>query len=163
MAKRKRSGGGGRFFQLHHYMMDTEAWASLSAADQAIYVAVGRLYDGSNNGCLFLSVRDAAKCAHCNKDTAGKSLARLVERGFLEVATPSGFSRKDRVATEWRLTAFRCDKTGALPSRAFRAWRPEVQTTVRNQATTVPSFRAVSARKGSHGPLVSDRQAVFGR
>jgi len=142
-------------------MLDSAAWLSLSAQDQAVYLAILRVYNGANNGFLARSVRDVASLAHVNKDTAGRCLERLVERGFIETMVPGGFSRKTRHATEWRLTAFACNKTGQKGSRAFRYWRPEIQNTVRNQTTAVPSLRTVEGSKEAHGPLVSDRQAPF--
>ena len=157
--KKGRSTGGPSFCQLHHDMLDSAAWLSLSAQDQAVYIAVLRVYNGTNNGFLARGVRDLAVAARINKDTAGRCLERLVERGFIETVVPGGFSRKTRHATEWRLTAFTCNKTGRKGSRAFKDWQPEIQNTVRNQATTVPSFRTVDGSKTGHGPLVSDRRA----
>jgi hypothetical protein len=75
---------------------------------------------------VFLSAREAAERAGVNKDTANKYLSvALVERGFIDLVTPSGFSRKDRMAAEYRLTTFPCDKTGIRASNRFRDWRPE--------------------------------------
>ena len=53
-----------RYFQLHHYMMKTDAWRALSAAARAVYLQIGSRYSGANNGRLALSVRDAA--SECN-------------------------------------------------------------------------------------------------
>jgi hypothetical protein len=60
-----------RYFQIHHYMMKTDAWKNLSAAARAVYLQIGFRYDGSNNGRISYSVRDAAtECV-----LAAKSLA----------------------------------------------------------------------------------------
>jgi hypothetical protein len=42
-----------------------------------------------------------------------------VDFGFLEETRHGGLSRKTRVASEWRLTAFKCDLTGALKTNLF--------------------------------------------
>jgi hypothetical protein len=106
-------------------MLESAAWRCLSPADRAVYIEVLRLYNGANNGYLGLGVRAAAEAANVNKDTAGKSLLRLVELGFLEHAQASAFNQNARKATEWRLTQYPCDRTHQLPSKAFIQWRPE--------------------------------------
>lgn len=123
--RKGRSADGGRFVQLHHFMLNSPAWRCLSAQDRAAYVAVAMTYNGANNGYLAVSVRQIAEHANINKDTAAKCLGRLQKLGFLELVTPGAFSRKVRHAAEWRLTFYKCDRTHALPSKAFLKWRPE--------------------------------------
>ena len=118
--KKGRSLGSGRFVQLHHYLLQTPAWRSLTPAARSIYIEVAMLYDGSNNGSLAVSVRDAAERCRVNKDTAGRAFKELVHAGFLERAQAGGFAYKLRHATEWRLTSQKCDRTGAPASNAFR-------------------------------------------
>lgn len=141
--KKGRSIGGGRFVQIHHFMMQSAAWRSLKPNDRAVYLEVAAIYDGTNNGRLALGVRAAAERVNINKDTAGKCFLRLLERGFIECAQPGGFSMKVRHAAEWRLAQYRCDRTGQLPSKAFLKWTPET---------------------AEHGPSVSDsRSPPFGQ
>lgn len=125
--------------------MDTAAWRSLSAQDRAVYVEIARVYKGSNNGFLSRSVRQLSSLANINKDTVSRCLGRLVERGFLECATPGGFSRKTPHAAEWRLTVHRCDRTGTPPTKAFLDWRPEIQNAVRNEGPPVRAKGTVTA------------------
>ncbi len=141
--KTGRSKGVGRFIQLPMFMLESAAWRALSSQEQAAYLAVAMVYNGANNGCLAVSVRQVAERARVNKDTAAKCMARLQALGFIECASPGGFSRKVRHAAEWRLTLFKCDRTNALPSKAFMKWRPD---------------------NTDHGPLVSDtRSPRFGQ
>lgn len=133
--------------RLDSFMMESPAWRSLTPAQRAVYVEVRRRFNGVNNGWIALSVRDAADRCNINKDTAGRALTTLQDRGFIECVTPGGFTRKVRHATEWRLLDERCDKTGALPSKAFMRWRPpaeaENKTRSENRPSTVPSFGTV--------------------
>ncbi len=127
---------GERHVRLTYFLMGTPAWLSLTPAGRAVYLEVARLYNGSNNGLLGLSVRDAAKRCRINKDTAARALRILEARGFIECVVPGGFSRKTPHAAEWRLTEWRCDASHALPSKAYQHWRPtggagEPQNTVR--------------------------------
>lgn len=123
--QRGRSKTGGRFLQLHHFLMESAAWRSLKPQDRAVYLEIAALYDGKNNGRLALGVREAAERCNINKDTAGVAFQRLQDRGFIECSVPGGFTRKVRHATEWRLTQYRCDRTATLPTKAFMKWRPQ--------------------------------------
>jgi len=105
-------------------MTGTVAWLSLKPAERAVYAEVARAYNGHNNGSIGLSVRVAATRCNIHKDTAGRAFKVLEERGFIECATPGGFSRKTPHATEWRLTDWKCDKTGERATKAFQHWRP---------------------------------------
>ena len=79
------------------------------------------------------------------RDTASRALQELVDLGFTEETRHGGFSRKTRVASEWRLTAFRCDLTGApktcafmqrgVPARESRLVRARPQTGRLSQTT----------------------------
>lgn len=119
-----RSKSGGPFLKLDAWLMNTEAWASLTPQDRAVYIEVARLYDGRNNGFIGLGVRAASERANVNKDTAAKSFKRLIERGFIEAAQAGAFNQNARLATEWRLTHLRCDRTHQQGSKAFARWRP---------------------------------------
>ena len=123
-AKRRTRSGGERHTRLTYFLTGTAAWLSLTPAERAVYLEVARVYDGRNNGFLGLSVRRAGERCNINKDTAARALQTLVERGFLELATPGGFSLKLRHAAEYRLTEYACDKTHAAATKAYQRWRP---------------------------------------
>lgn len=103
------------------------SWAMMSAPGRAVYIQIGSRYDGGNNGRIAYSVRDAA--AECNVaiNTASKSFKELIDLGFVEETRHGALSRKTRVASEWRLTAFRCDLTGALKTCAFMQRGPQAR------------------------------------
>jgi hypothetical protein len=119
MSKKRAQTGGGRYVQLHHFMLDSAAWRALTPAARAVYVEIARRYNGANNGRLALSVREAACACNINKDTVGRAVRELTNAGFIEETRHGGLSRKTRVASEWRLTAFTCDLTGSLKTWAF--------------------------------------------
>src|SRR5438105_266912 len=72
--KKRRRKGGPRFVQLFWGVLDSSAYLSLPPMARAALVEVCRRYDGSNNGRIILSVREAAERLNCNKDTAGIAL-----------------------------------------------------------------------------------------
>jgi hypothetical protein len=135
-----------RYFALHHYMLKTDAWRALSAPARAVYIQIGTRYDGFNNGRIAFSVRDAASECELAKDTASRAFKELVDLGFIEETRHGGLSRKTRLASEWRMTAFKCDLTGALKSvlfmqrgelaRAYRQLRRRPQAGRREPART---------------------------
>ena len=120
MAKRDRTHKGeGRYVTLHHYLLGSPAWLGLTVAARAVYVEVAKLYNGSNNGRLALSVRDAAARCNIARDTANRAFRKLVDAGFLEETRHGGLSRKTRIASEWRMTAHYCDLTSSMASKIF--------------------------------------------
>jgi hypothetical protein len=109
---------------LPHFLLNSAAYLSLSTAARAVHVEIVRLYNGSNNGRLALSVRTAAIRCRVARNTAARALAELQDRGFIECVTAGGFSLKTRHATEWRLTHLKCDASGKLSDAIFMQWRP---------------------------------------
>jgi hypothetical protein len=127
VSARKRRGGkkyrGEAHIRLHHWLLRSDAWLSLSTQARAVYIAIVQRYNGTNNGRLWLSVRDAARECRIAKDTATRSFRELLDRNFIECKTPGGFSRKTHHATEWLLTEYRDDVNHTAPSKAFMRWR----------------------------------------
>jgi len=126
MAKHDRKGRsktGGKFVALPEYLLASEAWGSLTPTQRVVYIELRRVYNGTNNGCLALSVRNAATRCNVHRNSVGPALKVLHERGLTECATPSSFGTNARRAAEYRLTDQRCDRSGAPPSKAFLHWR----------------------------------------
>lgn len=142
MAKADRTGrskGEGRYVSLRHWLLESAAWRDLSAGARAVYVMLSQRYagPGSNNGQIPLSVREVVDELHVGKATAHGYFVELEEHGFIEVVIRGTFKRKDRRATEWRLTEHPCDLEGILPTKTFMKWTPERNSTVRPQTRTV--------------------------
>lgn len=133
-----RSRKNSNFVMLDRLLLRSPAYQSLSAQARAVLVELFDRYNGRNNGRIGLSVRDAASRCNVSKNTVHRALGELQDKGFVEVVTPGGFSRKTRHATEWRLTHHRCDVTGATPSRTYKKWGRENKTRSQNKATAVP-------------------------
>jgi hypothetical protein len=121
-AKRRRHHDGPRHVRLYHYMLDCPAYIALSLPARAALVEVKRLYNGSNNGKIVLSVRNLAKRMSCGNNTADHALQELTEKGFIEPRIKGAFSVKFRRATEWRLADQYCDATGAPQGQDFLKW-----------------------------------------
>jgi hypothetical protein len=158
--KTGRSKGEGRYIALRHWLYDSQAFRSLSAGARGVYLMLQRRYagPGSNNGSIPLSIREVADEFHVGKSTAHGYFIELQERGFVEVVIRGTFTRKDRRATEWRLTEYPCDLTDDMPSKLFMRWQPGNNFTVRPQVRSVPvgepdgtCRRTVLMKKVAHG------------
>jgi len=88
-----------------------------------VLIAVMSLYNGSNNGRIGLSCRQAAKRCNINKDTANRAFKRLVELGFLKQTSEGSFDYKVCHSPTWEVTEF--EVRGLAPTKDYREWRPE--------------------------------------
>jgi hypothetical protein len=128
--RRDRARTEHRHVRLYHWLMNTLAWKSLDATARAVYIEMARRYagQGSNNGRIHYSVREAADALRIGKSTAARALNDLVDRGFVVVMKKGGFNVKKRHATEWRLTEFPCDVSNQLSTKEFARWPEKNQT-----------------------------------
>ena len=127
--KTGRSAGASRHVRLHHWLLDCAAWRDLAPASRALLVELYALYNGTNNGQLFMSVREAAKRISVSRNTGGKALLELQGHGFIRALEKGAFSLKSRHATRWVLTEF--EHAGKLGTKDFMRWLPaEIQNTV---------------------------------
>ena len=107
-AKGRTVGGDAQHVRLYRWETDSPAYRSLSIGGRALLVELRALYNGSNNGELFLSVREAARRLGCDKDFAAKLFVELRDHGFIRPREVGAFnvkatSGKGR-ATSWILT-----------------------------------------------------------
>lgn len=117
-------GKGGRFVQMHHWLLDSEAWRCLRPGPRALYLELRRRFTGGNNGQIFLSHRDAAEALCVGRDTVANYFSELIDKGFIAVTRghclgPSGIGQ----ATVYRLTEERYQ--GKPPSKEFMAWKKQ--------------------------------------
>ena len=92
----------------------SDAYHSLSALARCAMIEVLDKYTGINNGMIVMSVRDFAERLNCSPDSASRALRDLDDAGLvrpMEIGTLKG-----RRASTYRLTFYRCDKTGELPT-----------------------------------------------
>lgn len=155
MTKRSKDKAA-RHIRLYHWLLRSEAWQSLSANARAIYIEMATRYNGSNNGQIPFSVRDAANRAHIGKNAADAALTLLQARGFIVATRRGGFNVKTKIATEWRLTEFSCDVDHSFATKDFMRWSPEKQNTVPKAGRTVP----VTGQHGTCGGTVVTKVTV---
>jgi len=103
-------------------MMQSAAWRSLTTQQRAVYLELEYRHNGSNNGFVSLSVREAEDACNISKDTAAACLKVLAERGFIRCTQRGAFTYKKRHASEFELTAWPVGDE--LPKKDFMLWQP---------------------------------------
>lgn len=115
---------------------------------RALLIELKSLYNGSNNGELFMSVREAARRLNVGRDAADDHLEDLQDRGFIKPKVAAGFDWKTaaraRKATCWILTEYATEE--AAPTRDFQKWAPTAAS------KRVPEIIRRSALKATTGP-----------
>ena len=116
--------GAGRHVQLPEWLQASEAWATLKPGPRALYVELKRRFNGSNNGRIILSHRDAAKLLNVHRNTLGAWFKELESRGFLRMTQghhlgPSGIG----LAAHWALEELPTESMQAAP-KSFMSWTP---------------------------------------
>jgi hypothetical protein len=142
-----RTAGADEFhIRIYGWMMKSEAWKALTPVEVRAYLEIESKFFGNNNGQIGLGLRGCAKACHMAKETAAKSLNRLIELGFIECTTKGGFNRKSPHATEWRLTRARCDVSGAPASKAFMRWKAPENAADRGARLGTPRAQSRDSR-----------------
>ncbi len=153
-----------RFVQLFHWMLNSDAWKDLDTVARAIYVELTFRYNGSNNGRIGYSARQAAQNLKISKDTAARGLRSLEAHGFVVVEKRGAFHCKIRHASEYRLTVYESNiavnYASRMATKEFMSWRAEIQNSVPVVIPIVPvvglngpSDRTESSKKRRHGPF----------
>lgn len=130
MAKMHANGRSkGESKHVRHYLWQTScpAWQSLSMNARCLEMELKALYDGTNNGKLFLSIREAAKRLGIADNTASKAFKELEEKGFIKSKQKGSFKWKTRHATSWILTEF--EYNNQLATKDFMRWQPQEKNT----------------------------------
>ncbi|WP_171207840.1 MULTISPECIES: hypothetical protein [unclassified Ruegeria] len=120
---RKGKKGAGRHVQLPEYLQASQAWASLKPGPRALYIELKRRFNGSNNGNIILSHRDAAKAINVSRNTVGAYFDELQARGLIAMTRapflgPAGVGQASLWALQEMPTA-----DGKPAQRGFLKWR----------------------------------------
>lgn len=109
-----------RFVKLDHWILKSAAYRLLSPTARALLVEFMFQYNGSNNGMLFMSQREAAKALGLSThQTAAKYINELLDRGFLDVVVKGSFDNKQSLATVYRLTMWAVGNEKGVGTKEF--------------------------------------------
>ncbi len=117
-------------------MLASNAYRALSPNARALLVELVMLYNGENNGSLFLSVRDAAhRIGLADATAASRAFDELMELGFIEVTQIGHFRVKASEHSRarcWRL-CWLCGPGRKLPEWHFLEREPAAGTQARRR------------------------------
>lgn|GEM_PF-1241264 len=125
-----------RFVRLDYRILRSNAYRSLSPNARSLLVELVMLYNGENNGSLYLSVRDAAhRMGIADLTAASRAFDDLIALGFIEMTQDAHFRVKASEASRarcWRLT-WLVGPGRKAPSWTFEEREPEPQTPARKR------------------------------
>ena len=122
----QKKGNSGRWLTLRHWFLNSPAWRSLPCVARALYIEIAMRYNGSNNGRISYSAREAAAALGIGKATACRTLVVLQARGFIVCTKKGAFSLKANPgASEWRLTEYPDDVIPRYATKEFMSWQPQ--------------------------------------
>ena len=161
--KRGRREGDGRFFQMHEWFMNTAAWQHATVYERALYLELKRRYNGSNNGDISMSYREAAALLNASNTPTENAFKGLVAKGFIVAMQKGSFDwktskqgRNTGRATRWRLTELPQDVPARVLSggtKEFMRWQPGVDF----------SEKSAVRRHRTNGPTTSDHSENMDR
>lgn len=126
----------GRFVKLDHVLLASNAFRALSCAGRALIVELAMLYNGKNNGSIYLSVDDARdRLGFSDHNAAKKAFNELQALGFIEKTREAYFGVKAGEASRarcWRLTWLPGPRRGPA-SCEFKIKEPEAGTRERKR------------------------------
>lgn len=148
-----------RFVRLDYRILTSNAYRSLSPNARSLLIEVAMLYNGDNNGSLYLGVRDAAhRLGVADLTAASRAFDDLIALGFLQMTQDAHFAIKAGETSRarcWRLTW----QPG--PGRRIASWdfmerEPEPKTTARKRMErglkVLKAYR--KARSGGNFPVL---------
>ncbi|MDX0112603.1 hypothetical protein GOC07_09985 [Sinorhizobium meliloti] len=147
-----------RFFQMHVWLLDSAAWKAANVYERSLYMELKQRYNGSNNGDIALSRREAEAALNCSDKPVKAAFKGLMEKGFIRVATRGSFHWKQGGgpggrSTRWILTEYPVDHPvkGLSPDRDFMRWRPSPERKTRDDESTPMGGRSHPMNSGMGG------------
>ena len=158
---RGRSSGKRQFVMIYRNVKRSAAYHGLSLYARAALIELIDRYTGCNNGMIALGVRELAYELRCSRGAASMALRELDDAGLARPVTMGAF--RGRRASEWRLTFYRCDKTGELPMTQWEQREPFSQSTRKDatvhqegrNANLSPPGRTREPNSSMNGPSLS--------
>lgn len=123
-ARHKRRKKYDAHVRLYAYEMQAPAYTTLTTDARALLVEFRALFKGEENR-VFLSVREMQKRLGIGQRRATSARNELLERGWIKLQEPGGFTRKVRHAAVYSLTNEpESDAMGAPTTKEYMRWQP---------------------------------------
>lgn len=120
--------------RLYKWEMESEAYQSLGSHARALLMEFRMLYNGDNNGEIYMGLRQMMARLHVGRKAAEIARDQLIDRGFVKVMREGSFNVKIRHATEWAITN---EPVGdaTLPTKEYMSWKAPQFNTVSLRST----------------------------
>lgn len=147
------------------WMMKSAAWQAIGPFERTVLLELYGLYNGRNNGDVFLSCREAARRCNMSKNRANAALNRLREIGFIRYRSEDLGPFTERNAQCWILTEF--GFAGHEPTKDFMDWKPSKKQIERRKSET-PRLKSetdsgVDESKSQEASQIRDGEGHFAR
>ena len=160
MAKTNRKGRSKRtpYINLHRGVTNSPAWKALSCETRCLVLCVWERHNGTNNGCIPLSHREARKELGIGNTKTAQAFRQAQEHGFLIIRSKGSFDYKvaagEGRATEWEITTEPCDDKPAKCN--YRGWKiqnavPDAGTNGAQGGNRSRKTDTTNSPDGSHG------------
>lgn len=130
------------FINLHRGVTNSPAWKALTCEAKCLVLCVWERHNGTNNGCISLSHREARLALGVGNTKTARAFQQAQQHGFLIERAKGSFSWKMGAgqgrATEWEIATEPCD--GKAPKGTYRAWQKQ---------NTAPDVGAIGSQCGS--------------
>lgn len=121
-----RNEGDGQYLPISYKMAQSKAFRSLTGSTLKVWIELRARYNGSNNGRVSLSLRDAASLLGMSQTTAQRAYSELELKGLIKRRKRgSWYGRK---AAEYILTDQKYD--GQPATRDWQNWHPKNKPSV---------------------------------
>lgn len=126
-----------KHIRLYASITGSDAWKHLSGNAIKVLIALVARDDGTRNGNIGFSCREAGEAANLTPHTANRCLQELVDHGFIRCTQKGAFSRKISHASLWRYTWAAWPEGKLGPTRDFEKWKQDENSRCRNLHATV--------------------------
>ena len=123
----------GQHVRVPYDMIKHPNFRVLSSDAKAVWLEIHLGFNGSNNGSISFSVRQAAECLHSGMGRASKAINQLIAAQFIICTRDSSFNMKSGKAREWVLTTQPMEMGAA--SNEWKKQQPESSKTQFDSAT----------------------------
>lgn len=129
MAKANRKGRSKHepHIRLHRGVTNSPAWKALSCEAKCLVLCVWERHNGTNNGCIPLSHREARLALGIGNTKTARAFQQAKEHGFLIERMKGSFQWKlgagQGRATEWEITTEPCE--GKPAEMLYRKWEKQ--------------------------------------
>ena len=146
-AKGRNPGGAGRFFLVTRSLTHSPQFSALSPTSRALFFELHAMFNGTNNGSIFLSCKDAAdRLGLSDLKAVRAAFDELRDLGFITETIGASFTMKTGRASKarawnlnWILRGY-CAGADCLPALDFKRLTPTQKRRVEKRSQALSRY-----------------------